>query len=107
MYVRALGPASANLPASMRRSPGALPGLRRNLTRRAPLVESLRLRLDVTGGNFPKYDRNPNTGEDPWTATEKLRPVRITLHHGRSTPSRIELTVLPDGATGPTMADGR
>lgn len=60
------------------------------------LEPGTRLRVDVTGGNFPKYDRNPNTGEDPWTATE-LRPVRITLHHGPATPSRMEVTVLPPG----------
>lgn len=54
-----------------------------------------RLRLDITGGNFPKYDRNPNTGEDPWTATE-LRPVNITVHHGEMHPSRLEVMVLPE-----------
>ncbi len=59
------------------------------------LEPGTRLRLDVTGGNFPKYDRNPNTGEDPWVATE-LRPVRIRLHHGGVTPARLELTVVPE-----------
>jgi uncharacterized protein len=59
------------------------------------LEPGTQLRLDVTGGNFPKYDRNPNTGEDAWSATE-LRPVNITVHHGRSHPSRLEITVLPD-----------
>jgi uncharacterized protein len=57
------------------------------------LEPGTRLRVDVTGGNFPKYDRNPNTGEDPWTATE-LRPVTITLHHGGRHPSRLELVRL-------------
>jgi uncharacterized protein len=57
------------------------------------LEPGTRLRLDVTGGNFPKYDRNPNTGEDPLTATV-LRPVNITLHHGRGRPSRLEVVTL-------------
>jgi predicted acyl esterase len=57
------------------------------------LEPGTRLRLDVSGGNFPKYDRNPNTGEDPWTATT-LRPVKLTLHHGRSRPSRLEIVTL-------------
>jgi uncharacterized protein len=57
------------------------------------LEPGTRLRLDVTGGNFPKYDRNPNTGEDPLTAAS-LRPVTITLHHGRARPSRLELVTL-------------
>jgi putative CocE/NonD family hydrolase len=52
-----------------------------------------RLRVDLSGGNFPKYDRNPNTGEDPWTAMA-LRPVKLTLHHGRSHPSRLEVVTL-------------
>jgi uncharacterized protein len=57
------------------------------------LEPGTRLRLDVTGGNFPKYDRNPNTGEDPWQATV-LRPVTITVHHGGLHPSRLEAYVL-------------
>lgn len=52
-----------------------------------------RLRVDLSGGNFPKFDRNPNTGEDPWLATA-LRPVRLMLHHGRSHPSRLEMVTL-------------
>jgi putative CocE/NonD family hydrolase len=52
-----------------------------------------RLRVDLSGGNFPKYDRNPNTGEDPWLATA-LRPVKLTLRHGRSHPSRLEMVTL-------------
>jgi uncharacterized protein len=65
------------------------------LGQRAQRLEpGTRLRLDVTGGNFPKYDRNPNTGEDPLT-TATLRPVRIIVHHGRGRPSRLEATVIP------------
>jgi uncharacterized protein len=54
-----------------------------------------RLRVDVTGGNFPKYDRNPNTGEDALTAAV-LSAVSLTVHHGRRRPSRLEITVLPE-----------
>jgi len=52
-----------------------------------------RLRLQVTSSNFPKFDRNPNTGVDPRLATD-LRVVRQTLHHSRRHPSRVELTIL-------------
>jgi len=52
-----------------------------------------RLRLQVTSSNFPKFDRNPNTGVDPQLATD-LRVVRQTLHHSRRHPSRVELTIL-------------
>jgi uncharacterized protein len=58
------------------------------------LEPGTRLRVDITGGNFPKYDRNPNTGEDPLTATT-MRPVHITVHHGRAHPSRVEITTVP------------
>ncbi len=54
-----------------------------------------RLRLDVSGGNFPKFDRNPNSGEDAFAATS-FQPVRIRLHFGGDRSSRIELSVLPD-----------
>ena len=58
------------------------------------LERGTRLRLEVSGGNFPKYDRNPNTGGAPLDATE-FRPVRITLHQGSDRPSRLEAFVLP------------
>lgn len=50
-----------------------------------------RLRLDVSGGNFPKFDRNPNTGEDPMAAAA-FAPVGITVRTGSGT--RLELMVL-------------
>jgi uncharacterized protein len=59
------------------------------------LEPGYRLRVDVTGGSFPKYDRNPNTGEAAIDATE-LRPVQITLRHGRPHPSRLEAVTLPE-----------
>lgn len=58
------------------------------------LEAGTRLRLDVSGGSFPKYDRNPNTGEDPFEATV-FRPVRITISEGGDRPSRLELLTLP------------
>jgi hypothetical protein len=56
------------------------------------LSQGTRLRLDISGGNFPKYDRNPNTGEDPLSAT-LFRPVRLTIHHDADAPSRVVLPV--------------
>jgi uncharacterized protein len=52
-----------------------------------------RLRVDITSSNFPKFDRNPNTGEEPFDAAV-LRPVQQTIHHGRIHPSRLEITTL-------------
>lgn len=57
-----------------------------------------RIRLDVTSSNFPRWERNPNTGEDPATATT-WRVARQTVMHDAEHPSHIVLPVLPDGAT--------
>jgi uncharacterized protein len=55
-----------------------------------------RLRLDLTSSNFPKFDRNPNTGEDSFAATE-FRAVRQTVYHSRRHPSRVTITILEGG----------
>jgi uncharacterized protein len=52
-----------------------------------------RLRLDLTSSNFPKFDRNPNSGEEPFDAAE-LHPVVQTIHHGKNHPSRLEITTV-------------
>jgi len=52
-----------------------------------------RLRLEVSSSNFPKYDRNPNTGEDPLRASV-LHQVTQTVHHGGDYPSHIVLPVV-------------
>jgi putative CocE/NonD family hydrolase len=50
-----------------------------------------RIRLDVTGSNFPIYDRNPNTGGGPEdTGTFASRQE---LFHSRAHPSRVTLPV--------------
>jgi uncharacterized protein len=83
----------------IRRLPALQPGMSEitvDLGQRGLRLEpGSRLRLDVTGGSFPKYDRNPNTGEEPLTATA-LRPVTITLHHGGTRPARLEIVTLAD-----------
>jgi hypothetical protein len=58
------------------------------------LEPGARLRLDVSGGNFPEYDRNPNTGEPSFDATE-FQPVLLTVHRGGVRQSRIEAFVVP------------
>jgi putative CocE/NonD family hydrolase len=47
-----------------------------------------RLRLEVSSSNFPKYDRNPNTGEDALLARE-LKSVTQRVYHGGEHPSRV------------------
>ena len=53
-----------------------------------------RLRVHVTSSNFPRWDRNLNTGEDPTTATT-IRIAHQTIHHDTTRPSRIILPVIP------------
>lgn len=54
-----------------------------------------RIQLEVSSSNFPRYDRNTNTGglvahEDVGTAV----PASNTLHRGRLRPSRVTLPVV-------------
>lgn len=54
-----------------------------------------RVRLDVTSSNFPRWERNPNTGEDPSVATT-WRAARQTVLHDAEHASRALLPVLPE-----------
>jgi putative CocE/NonD family hydrolase len=53
-----------------------------------------RIRLEVAGSNFPRFDRNPHTGEPSATATLTAVATQ-TVHHGPQVPSRIVLPVVP------------
>ncbi|MEW6319486.1 MAG: CocE/NonD family hydrolase [Acidobacteriota bacterium] len=57
-----------------------------------------RLRIEVSSSNFPRFDRNLNTGGANYDET---RPVvaRNTVHHSTQYPSSITVTVVPAGAT--------
>ena len=55
-----------------------------------------RIRLDISSSNFPKFDVNPNTGEDEARATHQ-RVARNTVHVGRVYPSSVLLPVIPIG----------
>ncbi len=52
------------------------------------------LRLEVSSSNFPRFDRNPNTGHGFGLDTE-LRPARQMIHHSRTYPSHLLLPVIP------------
>jgi uncharacterized protein len=53
-----------------------------------------RIRLEVASSNFPRYDRNPNTGAPIATATVTAE-ARQAVHHRPGAPSRIVLPVVP------------
>jgi len=47
-----------------------------------------RIRLQISSSNFPKYERNPNTGEDPMEAI-KFKSVNQVIFHNEKYPSKI------------------
>ncbi|HEU5349641.1 MAG TPA: CocE/NonD family hydrolase, partial [Ktedonobacterales bacterium] len=54
-----------------------------------------RVRVDVTSSNFPRWERNPNTGEDPAQATI-WRAAQQTVLHDAGHPSHVSLPVLAE-----------
>ena len=52
-----------------------------------------RLRIEVSSSNFPRYDRNLNTGGNNYDESE-WRVARNAIHHSAEHPSRIVLPVL-------------
>ena len=53
-----------------------------------------RLRVHVSSSNFPRFDRNLNTGEDQATGT-RWRTARQTVFHDHRYPSHLTLPVIP------------
>ncbi len=53
-----------------------------------------RIRIEVSSSNYPRYDRNPNTGRDIPTETTPAAATQ-TVYHAASAPSRIILPVIP------------
>lgn len=53
-----------------------------------------RLRLDIAGSNFPRFDINPNTGEPVGRHTHD-RVAHNTIHTGPGHPSRLIVPLIP------------
>ena len=53
-----------------------------------------RIRLEISSSNFPRFDRNLNTGRALGSETE-MRQANQTVHHSRAYPSHIVLPVIP------------
>jgi len=53
-----------------------------------------RIRLEVSSSNFPRFDRNPNTGNVIATETSTLR-AQQTIYHDQQRPSRLILPIIP------------
>jgi len=55
-----------------------------------------RIRVDISGSNFPRFDLNLNTG-GPLGGTGAYRVATNRVHWGPDRPSALELTILPEG----------
>ena len=55
-----------------------------------------RIRLEVSSSNFPRFDRNLNTGEAIATGT-RVEVARQTVLHSGAYPSHLLLPLIPAG----------
>ena len=55
-----------------------------------------RIRLYVSSSDFPRYDRNLNTGE-PFGFGQRMAAARQSVFHNAASPSRLVLPVIPAG----------
>ena len=55
-----------------------------------------KIRIEISSSNFPRFDRNPNTGGVIATTTrEECIVAHQTVHHSSEYPSRITLPIIP------------
>jgi putative CocE/NonD family hydrolase len=52
------------------------------------------IRLEISSSNFPRFDRNLNTGEDQATGT-RYQSAEQTIFHDQRYPSHVLLPVIP------------
>ncbi|MCZ6874677.1 MAG: CocE/NonD family hydrolase [bacterium] len=52
------------------------------------------IRLEISSSNFPRFDRNPNTGGELGTETN-LVPAIQTIYHDGTHPSHVTLPIIP------------
>ena len=67
-----------------------------------------RIRVEISSSNFPRFDRNLNTGEDPGTGT-RMETAQQAVYHSPEYPSHVLLPVIPRGTTAarPSIRDVR
>ena len=59
-----------------------------------------RIRLEISSSNFPRFDRNLNTGGNNYDETSWVVAENV-VHHSREYPSHVRLPVIPgDKAVG-------
>jgi len=53
-----------------------------------------RIRIEVSGSNFPRFDRNLNTGGNNYDEVKGI-VAHNAVHHSRLYPSQVTVTVVP------------
>ena len=53
-----------------------------------------RIRVDISSSNFPRFDRNPNTGHE-FGMDSELSIAEQPVYHNMNYPSHIILPVIP------------
>lgn len=53
-----------------------------------------RVRIEISSSNFPRFDRNLNTGGDNYTESSPVTAHNIVFHGGKATPSSITLPIV-------------
>ena len=56
-----------------------------------------RIRLEISSSNFPRFDRNLNTGGRNWDESKGVI-ARNAVHHSRAYPSEIKISVVRKGS---------
>jgi predicted acyl esterase len=66
--------------------------------RRTFFLPGHRIRLEVSRSNFPRFDRNSNTGDDLVTANaDQYRPAINRIFHDAGHPSHLILPLIEQG----------
>src|SRR5208282_1870356 len=65
-----------------------------------------RIRIEISSSNFPRFDRNPNTGR-PIADETQLVPATQTIHHDHKHESYLLLPVIPDVALRAAIRSSR
>lgn len=66
--------------------------------------EGHRIRIDITSSDFPRYNRNLNTGEG--LTGEEIVAAEQTIYHTAEYPSNVELPIVPTEALEEKVIDG-
>jgi uncharacterized protein len=63
-----------------------------------------RIRVEISSSNFPRFDRNPNTGR-PLADETVLKKAQQTVYHDRIYPSHVLLPVVPESTSASAARD--